>query len=105
MSTTAQNQNIIGTLASFVRDNSFTQVSKIKMNGNGYPFVSFLTASGQWSHIYLSKRLGETVSEGQEPKVLKGCIVSRCLNAAKEERIKICSPAENGMLEVSADMF
>ena len=105
MSTTAQNQNIIGTLASFVRDNSFTQVSRIKMNSNGYPFVSFLTASGEWSHIYLSKRLGETVSEGSEPKVLKGCVVSRCLNAAKEERIKICSPAETGMIEVSDDMF
>ena len=103
---TAQNQNIIGTLASFVRDNSYKQVSRIKVSKDtNYPFVSFLDDKGEWSHIYLSKKLSETVSEGQAPSVLKGCIVSRCLNAAKEERIKICSPTENAMLEISDDMF
>lgn len=105
MSTRKATATIIGNLSSFVRDNSFTKVSRIKMNSNGYPFVSFLTADGEWSHIYLSKRLGETVSEGSEPQVLKGCIVNRCTYDNGEERLKICSPAENGMLEVSADMF
>lgn len=108
MSTTAQNQNIIGSLSAFVRDNGFTQVSRIKVSlDTKYPFVSFLDREGKWSHFWLSKRLSENVSEGQEPEVLKGCLVSRTTNAEGEERVKICSPSEKGgsMLEVSADMF
>jgi hypothetical protein len=108
MSTTAQNQNIIGTLSAFVRDNSFTKVSNIKVSkDNHYPFVSFLDADGNWSHFWLSKKLAESVSEGSAPSVLKGCLVSRTTNAQGQERVKICSPSEKGesMMEVSADMF
>ncbi len=105
MSTREATATIIGNLSSFVRDNSFTKVSRIKHNTNGYAYVSFLDNDGNWEHVYLSKNMAKKVSEGSEPQVLKGCIVNRCTYDNGEERLKICSPAENGMLEVSADMF
>ncbi len=77
-----------------MRENGWSHVSIVRVNQNGYPFVTLLTEDGDAENLYLSKRLAEGAVEGDSPSKYKDCVVKEVTNAAGELRLKLCSPTD-----------
>ncbi len=78
-------------LGSWMRENGWSHVSIVRVNTNGYPFVTLLTEDGDAENLYLSKNLAASASQGDNPAKFKDCTVKSVTNAAGEERLKLCS--------------
>ena len=76
----------------FVRNNQIASISNnVRVNVNGYPYVTFINKNNEAENIYFSKNAGETVKEGQS--IVKGFFNNLCIktvyNESGEERLKL----------------
>ena len=92
------NPTITKSVRDFVRDNQIASISNtVRVNVNGYPYVTFINQKNEAENIYFSKNAGQTVREGQEIK--KGFFENLCIktiyNEAGEERLKLSLVGES----------
>lgn len=76
----------------FVTSNNFTSINEcIRVNINGYPFVTFINADNVAENVYFSKSESEKVIEGTviTMEMLKSWSIATTTNAAGELRMKI----------------
>lgn len=81
----------------FASEKGFTQiVPKVRVNENGYPYVTFIDGKNEAENIYFSKRAAEQVSDSMEltKEVLAGHQIGFVTNEAGEERVKLISNSE-----------
>lgn len=86
--------------------NGFTQVSKaVNVNTNGYPFVTFISATNVAENVYFSKGAAEMVGEGES--IARGFfepfMIAEVTNANGETRTKLVRKTE-GRLDLE-DLF
>lgn len=83
------------TLKEFVAQEGINAISNVRVNTNGYPFVTVLRGSDA-ENVYFSKNASEKVDEGTTIKsIAKDLFVVSCTNAAGEDRIKLSFSGEN----------
>ena len=77
----------------FCSQNAVTQISNVRVNENGYPFLTFLSKAfeGGAQNIYFSRAQAAKVHVAQTPKELgiAEYKVVTTSNAAGEERLKL----------------
>lgn len=81
----------------FAKSKGFVNiVPRVRINTNGYPYVTFIDSANQAENIYFSKASAEQVAEGTP--VDKGLLARHQIgittNAEGEERIKLISNSE-----------
>jgi hypothetical protein len=83
----------------FAQANNIVRYSlTIRVNANGYPFVTFVDGERNGTNIYFSKAMAEKISVGDDTlAVIKehGCKIAILTNADGEERIKLVGNGEN----------
>ena len=77
------------TIKEFAGQSGYNVVSKIRVNTNGYKYVTFADKNGEVDpeNIYLGTRFSETVNVGDTPNT--GWFINETENAAGEKRFKI----------------
>lgn len=91
----------------WMKSNGFTQVhNRVRVNTNGYPFVTFITSGNDAENIYFSKEAAKAVSLDSEIKkgFFANLIIAETTNAAGEPRIRIARAGSSSRLEVD-DLF
>lgn len=90
----------------FCSDHGITTVTKVRVNTNGYPFITFINESSEAENIYFSKSLAEELNlqEGDAPSVLKGKRIVELEYDNNEVRFKIAKPGSDEYVSVS-DLF
>ena len=98
-------QIIRSTFKSFCQAEGITAIHKsIRVNTNGYPFVTVLRGS-EAENIYFSKKASAEVAEGQSVKsIAKDLFTNVAVNQAGESRTKL-SFAGNSSYDDIDDMF
>jgi len=81
----------------FAKSKGFMQLAPtVRINTNGYPFITFIDSNNVAENIYFSKSAAEQVAEGTP--VDKGLLARHQIgittNAEGEERIKLISNSE-----------
>lgn len=81
----------------FAKSKGFVNiVPRVRINTNGYPYVTFIDSANQAENIYFSKSAAEQVAEGTP--VDKGLLARHQIgittNAEGEERIKLIPNSE-----------
>lgn len=87
----------VQTIKEFAKEKAFTQLApSIRVNTNGYPFITFINAKNEAENVYFSKKAAVGVSAGQvlTPELLKGYQIGYTSNEAGEERVKLISNSE-----------
>jgi hypothetical protein len=87
----------VKSIAKFAEDRSMVSIApKVRMNTNGYPFITFIDSDNKAENIYFSKAGAETVEEGQEitAELLKSLQVAEVENADGEMRLKLITNSE-----------
>ena len=78
---------------SFCTVNTVSGISPVRVNSNGYPFVTLLSDKfeGGATNIYFGKKSSESVSEGMSAKDagLSKAIIVTTENKDKETRLKL----------------
>ena len=92
----------------FMKSSGFTSIHKeVRINSNGYPYITFITANNVSENIYFSKKASEMVTEGE--LVVRGWFDSfkaaEVKNAAGEMRTKLVSANEGGNRLDASDLF
>ena len=106
--------NSTSTVKAFCSDNEVTNVSKVRINTNGYPFITFLykaidpaTNKNKAENIYFSKGLAEELSPqaGDAPSILVGKNIIELVNdETGEVRKKISRSGSTDYVSVD-DLF
>ena len=81
----------------FCNSKGFTQLTpSIRMNANGYPFLTFIDANNVAENVYFSKNAAKSVAVGQalSKELLSQWQIASTINADGELRIKIISNSE-----------
>ena len=93
------------TIKEFAGQKGFTQLAPaVRVNTNGYPFLTFIDKDNKAENIYFSKKAAQGVAAGQVvTKDFLACYqIGVTKNEAGEERIKLISNSERVNL---ADML
>ncbi len=71
-------------------------VPRVRINENGYPYVTFIDSDNKAENIYFSKKAAEQVAEGTpvDASLLAKHQIGITTNAEGEERIKLISNSE-----------
>lgn len=96
----------VQTIKEFVKSQGFTQIaSHVRVNTNGYPFVTFIKADNVAENIYFSKNAALLVDKGAAvtKELLSGFQIGATENAAGEVRIKLISNSERLSLDSLLD--
>ena len=87
------------TIKEFAQENGFVTYNKtVRANANGYCFVTFMNEANEATNVYLSRKLGEEISEGDSVIEMfreHQCAVFVVVNADGEERTKLGSRSES----------
>ncbi len=86
----------VQTIPEFAKEHGFIQVvDEIRLNTNGYPYVTFINKDNEAENVYLSKAAGEKVHEGEQvTPLLKQWQVGHTENADGEPRVKLISNSD-----------
>lgn len=82
------------TVGAFAKAKGFTQISpKVRINQNGYPYITFIDAANKAENVYFSKNAAKDRHEGEviTKEMLKSISVAETKNAKNEDRIKLVS--------------
>ena len=85
------------TVKEFVAKKGFTQiVPVVRVNENGYPYITFIDGANKAENIYFSKAASKAVTAGTpvDKAMLSVYQIGMTTNAAGEERIKLISNSE-----------
>lgn len=66
------------TVAEFVKSNKFTQISKVQLNVNNYPFITFKKIENNkpvTENIWFSKKASNLVKLDDSPKILQDLFI------------------------------
>jgi hypothetical protein len=81
------------TVQEFCATNKVSALSSVRVNENGYPFLTLLSPEfeGGAQNIYFSKSVAMQVKVGTTPKELglKDYVIATTTNAAGETRLKL----------------
>lgn len=91
------NQLVAMTIKEFVAKKGFTQiVPVVRVNENGYPYITFIDSTNKAENIYFSKAASQAVGAGTPvDKTMLGVYqIGMTTNAAGEERIKLISNSD-----------
>jgi hypothetical protein len=87
------------TIKEFAQENNIVNyVKTVRTNTNGYCYVTFVNETNEATNVYLSRKLGEEISEGDsvvEMFKTHECAVFEVVNADGETRIKLGSRSES----------
>lgn len=81
----------------FAKSKGFVNiVPRVRINDNGYPYVTFLDIDNKAENIYFSRKAAEQVAEGTpvDASLLSKHQIGFPKNADGEERIKLISNSE-----------
>ena len=81
----------------FAKMKGFMQLAPaVRINTNGYPFVTFINEKNEAENIYFSKAASEQVAEGTpvDKALLAKHQIGITINAEGEERVKLISNSE-----------
>lgn len=95
----------VETIKAFAQSRGFISVAdSIRVNENGYPFVTFVDDKNVAENVYFSKEAGNSIVAGQviDGDTLKGFQIGYTMNEAGEERIKLISNSKRILL---TDLF
>lgn len=75
----------------FCKSNDLTEiVPKIRINSNGYPYVTFINSDNVATNIYFTVNASDTVSEGQDLREIASDLqIVFVKNELGEDRIKL----------------
>lgn len=75
----------------FCKSNDLTEiVPKIRVNSNGYPYVTFINSDNVATNIYFTVNASDTVSEGQDLREIASDLqIVFVKNELGEDRIKL----------------
>lgn len=75
----------------FCKSNDLTEiVPKIRVNANGYPYVTFINSDNVATNIYFTVNASDTVSEGQDLREIAHDLqIVFVKNELGEDRIKL----------------
>jgi len=85
-------------VAEFIKAKSFVEVNNsVRVNSNGYPFVTFINASNVAENIYFSKASGAGLKQGDVVSIamLADYRIADVANAEGEVRTKLVSSVSN----------
>lgn len=91
----------------WMKSNGFNQVhNRVRVNTNGYPFVTFINTNNEAENIYFSIEAAKAVSANSEIKkgFFANLIIAETTNAAGETRIKLARAGSSSRLEAD-DLF
>lgn len=94
MELTTQKALVVMTVKELATKKGFTQiVPQVRVNENGYPFVTFIDGNNKAENIYFSKEASRAVAAGTvvNKALLDSYQIGITHNAAGEERIKLIS--------------
>ena len=113
-STSTATINSTSTAKEYCKDNEVLSVSKVRINTNGYPFMTFLfkaidanTGKNKAENIYFSKGLADELSPqaGDAPSILQGKNIIELVNdETGEVRMKISRSGSTDYVSVD-DLF
>ena len=94
-----QNQNklVVESIKDFATKNNYASVAPtVRVNTNGYPFITFFTEANVAENIYFSKAAAEKVDAGTpvDKALMSQHQIAITHNEAGEERIKLISNSE-----------
>lgn len=95
----------VQTVKDFAKEKGFVQmVPTIRVNTNGYPFLTLINGNNEAENIYFSKSAAKNVTEGMKvtPELLKMHQIGHITNESGEARVKLISNSERVEL---ASMF
>jgi hypothetical protein len=81
-------------IAEFVKSKGFVEINNtIKLNSNGYPFVTFINADNVAENVYFSKAASANVKQDEELNIemLNNYRIANTTNADGEVRTKLVS--------------
>lgn len=81
----------IMSIADFCKSRKLTEiVPKVRMNANGYPYVTFINADNVAENIYFTKNASGTVEEDMDLRIIaKDLQIVFVVNSDGEERVKL----------------
>ena len=87
----------VESIKDFAKSKGFMQLAPaVRINTNGYPFITFINEKNEAENIYFSKSAAEQVAEGTpvDKSLLARHQIGITTNAEGEERIKLISNSE-----------
>lgn len=105
--TQVSNPLVTHSVQDWMKSNGFTQVhNRVRVNTNGYPFITFINANNEAENIYFSKEASKNVALDMEIKkgFFSNLIIAETTNAAGESRIRLARAGSSSRLEVD-DLF
>lgn len=87
----------VESIKDFAKSKGFMQLAPaVRINTNGYPFITFIDSNNVAENIYFSKAAAEAVAEGTpvDKSLLARHQIGITKNEAGEERIKLISNSE-----------
>ena len=87
----------VESIKDFAKSKGFMQLAPaVRINTNGYPFITFIDSNNVAENIYFSKSAAEQVAEGTpvDKSLLARHQIGITTNAEGEERIKLISNSE-----------
>ena len=82
---------VIESVKAFCAKNAIIEVvPKVRVNDNGYPYVTFINKDNEATNVYFSINAAGTVEENQDIReIAKDLQIVYVKNAAGEDRIKL----------------
>lgn len=87
----------VESIKDFAKSKGFMQLAPaVRINTNGYPFITFIDSNNVAENIYFSKAAAEQVDEGTpvDKTLLSRHQIGITKNADGEERVKLISNSE-----------
>lgn len=87
----------VESIKDFAKSKGFMQLAPaVRINTNGYPFITFIDSNNVAENIYFSKSASEAVAEGTpvDKALLSRHQIGITTNAEGQERIKLISNSE-----------
>lgn len=94
METAVQSALKVQTVSDYAKAKGFVQIApKVRVNKNGYPFITFINAKNEAENVYFSKNASKKVADGETitRDMLKDISVAETKNAEGEMRTKLVS--------------
>lgn len=103
------NPLIVVAVKDFMKQNGFTQVHReVRVNTNGYPYITFINAKNEAENIYFSKGAADMPEASVGTQIGKGYFdnfnVATTTNEKGEERIKLVRTGSSTRLDID-DLF
>ena len=97
MSETATKALVVSSIKDFAKQKGFVQlVPSVRVNMNGYPFVTFIDGDNKSENIYFSKKAAQGVTAGTpvSKEMIGNYQIAITENEEGEERIKLISNSD-----------